>query len=79
MNQVILILENEPPKLINVAEGIRSIRQLLPDGSEIEVEIMHTHIRPMHGEPLTYLVATNIDHLSPGEIRQAAESLFQQG
>ncbi|WP_148399985.1 hypothetical protein [Enterobacter mori] len=76
MNQVILILEGHKPQLINVADDVKSFRHLLSDGSEVCVDIMTAYVRTSHGEQESYLVATDIDDISPREIQRAVELLF---
>lgn len=76
MNQVILILERQKPQLINVADDVKSVRHLLSDGREVCVDIMTAYVRTLHGGQESYLVATDIDDISPREIQHAAESLF---
>ncbi|MDM1703261.1 hypothetical protein [Enterobacter hormaechei] len=76
MNQVILILEGHKPQLINVADDVKSFSHLLSDGSEVCVDIMTAYVMTSHGEQESYLVATDIDDISPREIQRAAELLF---
>ena len=76
MNQVILILEGHKPQLINVADDVKSFSHLLSDGSEVCLDIMTAYVRTSHGEQESYLVATDIDDISPREIQRAAELLF---
>ncbi len=76
MNQVILILEGQKPQSINVADGIKSVRHLLSDGREVCIDIMTAIVRTSHGGEESYLVATDIDDISPREIQLAAELLF---
>lgn len=76
LNQVILILEDQKPQLINVADDVKSFKHLLSDGSEVCVDIMTAYIRTSHGGQESYLVATDIDDISPREIQLAAELLF---
>lgn len=76
MNQVILILEGHKPQLINVADDVKSFRHLLSDGSEVCVDIMTAYVMTSHGEQESYLVATDIDDISPREIQRAVELLF---
>lgn len=76
MNQVILIIDGESPRLINVADDAKSVRWNLTDGSELDVDIMTACVRNLHGEESSYLIATNIDDISPAEIKLAAEALY---
>lgn len=76
MNQVILILEGQKPQLLNIAEDVRSVRHPLPDGGEVCVDIMTAYVRTLHSGQEAYLVATDIDDISPREIQRAAELLF---
>lgn len=76
MKQVILIIDGEKPQLINVADAAKSVRWVLPDGGELDVDIMTACVRNLHGEESSYLIATNIDDISPAEIKLAAEALY---
>ncbi|MCW4971788.1 hypothetical protein M7966_24935 [Enterobacter hormaechei subsp. xiangfangensis] len=74
MNKAILMLRNEQPTLINIQEGITSLRWQLPDGTETELEVL-TATPSLTGDSLGYLIATNIDDLDLRQIRNAVELL----
>lgn len=71
MKNVILILKNEAPSVIDVQEGITSLRWTLSDGTETELEVLTAIVPSLTGDSLGVTVATNIDDLSPMQIRDA--------
>lgn len=77
MNQVILILKDEAPRIINVADSLKSIQWLTSDRAEVELEIEIATIKYETGELINYAYATNIDDLSPAQIREAYQAAFR--
>lgn len=77
MKQVVLILKNEKPQLINVGDYMQSITWRMPDGtdSELEIELLQASTRGDGG--FACFVATNIAGLSPAQIRNAFETASQ--
>lgn len=75
MNPVILILRGEKTELINVADGLTTLNWKLPDGREVELEITSCCVSSPTGEQAFYPIATDMDDLSPRQIKQAVEDL----
>lgn len=76
MNSVVLILRNEKPQLIQVAEGMNSISLHQEDGTERELEIMNAVVRSLTGDNSSYLIATDIEDLDSAQIRRAIEIIY---
>ncbi|MDV7055896.1 hypothetical protein R4I72_02305 [Leclercia adecarboxylata] len=76
MNSVVLILRNEKPQLIQVAEGMNSISLYQEDGTERELEIMNAVVRSLTGDNSSYLIATDIEDLDSAQIRRAIEIIY---
>lgn len=75
MKSVILILKGKKPEIINVGDGLNSINWMLPDDTEVELEIITANVSSLNGESSFYLVATDIEDLDSRQIRQAVEFL----
>ncbi|WP_275192483.1 hypothetical protein [Citrobacter freundii] len=75
MKSVILILKGKKPEIINVGDGLNSINWMLPDDTEVELEIITASVPSLTGESSFYLVATDIEDLDSRQIRQAVEFL----
>lgn len=78
MNKAYLILKDEKPTVINIAENITSLRWTLANGEEVELEVLTAYVPSHTGDSLGYLIATNIDDLHMGHIRMAVESINAQ-
>ncbi len=75
MRNAILILKNEAPSVINVQEGIASLRWTLSDGTETKLEVLKAIVPSLTGDSLVVTVATNINDLSHMQIKDALRFL----